>query len=156
VGASDTGPNFTAVGERATRAPAAARAALAVLCAYCLSIGTLAAFAPHAFYADFPFLTHWVDLLPPYNEHLTTDVGGLYLGFAVVFAWATWRPERDLTLAASTGFLLTATLHLIFHASHLSGFTTADAVAEIAGLALILVPPLVAIWAVGTPAGTAR
>ena len=88
------------------RAPRAARIALAFSCAYCLSIGALAAFAPHAFYDDFPFVSHWVDLLPPYNEHLTTDVGGLYLGFAVVFAWATWRPERTLALAVSTGFLL--------------------------------------------------
>lgn len=133
------------------KAPGAARAALAVSCAYCLYIGALAAFAPHTFYSDFPFVTHWVDLLPPYNEHLVTDVGGLYLGFAVVFGWAAWRPERNLALAASTGFLLTAVLHLIFHASHLSGFGTADAVAEISGLALMLVPPLVVIWAVGHP-----
>jgi hypothetical protein len=124
---------------------------MAVTSAYCLTIGALAAFAPHAFYSDFPFVTHWVDLLPPYNEHLTTDVGGLYLGFAVVFAWAAWRPDRNLVLAASTGFLLAATLHLIFHASHLSGFGTADGAAEIAGLTFVLVPPLVAIAGVTRP-----
>jgi hypothetical protein len=129
------------------RSPTAARAALALLCGYCAFLGLIAAFAPHTFYADFPFLTHWVELLPPYNEHLVTDVGGLYLGFAVVFAWATARLERTLTLATCSGFLTVAVLHLIFHASHLEGFGTVDGSAEIAALASLLLPPAVAIWA---------
>ena len=70
-----------------------ARACLALMCVYTLSIGATAAFAPHTFYDDFPFLAHWVDRLPPYNEHLVTDAGELYLGFAVLFGWAAWRPE---------------------------------------------------------------
>jgi hypothetical protein len=133
------------------RSPRTARAFLGVLCAYSASLGVLAAFAPHAFYADFPFFTHWVELLPPYNEHLVTDVGGLYLGFAVLFGWAAWAPERRLALAASTAFLVVAALHLVFHAAHLEGFGTADAIAEVTGLALLLVPPTAVIWAVGEP-----
>lgn len=125
-----------------------ARACMALISLYALSIGAIAAFAPHAFYADFPFLTHWVNLLPPYNEHLVTDVGGLYLGFAVVAGWAAWRPERTLVLAAASGFLLAGVIHLVFHASHLNGFGTADAIGEITGLALLLIPPSLAIWAV--------
>ena len=128
---------------------------MALICFYSLSIGAIGAFAPHTFYADFPFLTHWVNLLPPYNEHLVTDVGGLYLGFAVITGWAAWRPERTLVLAAATGFLLSGVIHLAFHASHLSGFGTADAIGEIAGLALLLAPPSVAIWAVRSD-GAAR
>ncbi|HET9677984.1 MAG TPA: DUF4345 family protein [Solirubrobacterales bacterium] len=133
------------------RSPAAARAALVFLCLYCVFIGALAAFAPHTFYGDFPFVTHWVDLLPLYNEHLVTDVGGLYLGFAVLFGWAAWRPEPNLTRAASTAFIVVAVLHLVFHAFHLDGFGTADAVAEIAGLASLLIWPALAIWAAGPP-----
>jgi hypothetical protein len=129
------------------RWPEAARAALALLCGYCLFIGATAAFAPHVFYDDFPFLAHWVERLPPYNEHLVTDTGGLYLGFAVIFAWAAWKLERSLVIAVCTGFLVVAILHLIFHASHLAGFGTVDGVAEIAALASLLFPPLVAIWA---------
>ena len=132
-----------------------ARACMALICLYSLAIGAIAAFAPHAFYEDFPFLAHWVNLLPPYNEHLVTDVGGLYLGFAVVAGWAAWRPERTLVLAAATGFLLAAVLHLAFHAAHLDNFGAADAIGEIAGLALLLIPPAVAIWAVRSD-GAAR
>jgi hypothetical protein len=129
-----------------------ARLALGFLFASSLSIGAVAAFAPHVFYEDFPFLTHWVNLLPPYNEHLVTDVGGLYLGFAVLFAWAAWTLDRTLVRAVSTAWLLAATIHLIFHATHLGDFGTADAIAEIASLALLLIPPPLAIWAVSDSA----
>jgi uncharacterized YccA/Bax inhibitor family protein len=132
-----------------SRRLAAARAMLGLLCVYCLVLGILAAFAPRTFYDDFPFFSHWVELLPPYNEHLVTDVGGLHLGLAVVFGWAAWSLERTLVRAACTGFLLTAVLHLIFHVAHLEGFGTADGVAEIAALASLLAPPVIAIWGVG-------
>jgi len=129
------------------RSPNAARAALGFLAAAAILIGVTAAFAPRTFYDDFPFVTHWVELLPPYNEHLVTDVGGLYLGFAVIFAWAAWSLERTLVRAACVAWLLSATIHLAFHAAHLSGFSTADAVAEIVSLALLLAPAPLAIWA---------
>jgi hypothetical protein len=127
--------------------------ALWVLFAVALTTGLPAAFAPHFFYTDFPFDTHWVEMLPPYNEHLTTDVGGLYLGFAVVLAWAARTLQPALVRAVCWGWILTATLHLAFHATHLSGFGTADAIAELASLAALLAPALAAIWAVGEPGG---
>jgi len=130
------------------RSPLSARIALWVLFASALSVGAVAAVAPHTFYADFPFFAHWVEMLPPYNRHLVTDVGGLYLGFAVLFAWAAIALEATLVRAASTAWLLAAALHLLFHATHLDGFGSADAVAEIASLAFLLLPPVVAIWAV--------
>jgi hypothetical protein len=126
----------------------AARLSLWALCAYCGAIGALAAFVPRTFYDDFPFFAHWVELLPPYNEHLVTDVGGLYLGFAVLFAWAARSLERTLVRAACAAFGVSATLHLIFHASHLEHFGTADGIAEIAGLAVLLVAAVVAFRAV--------
>ncbi|MET0558826.1 MAG: hypothetical protein ABW065_09175 [Solirubrobacterales bacterium] len=132
------------------RSPNVARAALGYLAAVTLLIGITAAFAPRTFYEDFPFVAHWVELLPPYNEHLVTDVGGLYLGFGVIFVWAAWTLEPTLVRAVSVAWLLTATIHLVFHAGHLSAFSTGDAIAEIASLALLLVPPPLAIWA--TPA----
>jgi hypothetical protein len=127
----------------------AARGALTILFLSAASIGLTATLAPQTFYDDFPFLSHWVDLLPPYNEHLVTDVGGLYLGFTVLFAWAAWTLQPTLVRAVCSAWLLSAALHLIFHATHLEGFGTADAVAEITSLGLLLAPPAVAIWAVG-------
>src|SRR6478672_1480534 len=131
--------------------PRSARLALAFLLISAVTIGLTAAAAPRAFYDDFPFVAQWVELLPPYNEHLVTDVGGLYLGFAVLFAWAAWTLERTLVRAVCIAWLLTATLHLFFHAGHLEGFDPADAIAEIASLALLLAPPPIAIWGVGSP-----
>ena len=129
------------------RRPGLARAALLVLCAYCLFIGFTALVVPHTFYEDFPFLAHWVERLPPYNEHLVTDVGGLYLGFAVVVGIAAWRPQRLLVVAACAGFLTVSVPHLLFHLTHLDGFGAVDGAAEIAALASLLVPPCVALWA---------
>jgi cytochrome bd-type quinol oxidase subunit 2 len=126
-----------------------ARAALLILVASTLAVGLPATFAPESFYGDFPFVRHWVDLLPPYNEHLVTDVGGLYLGFAVLFAWAAKTLQPTLVRAACSAWLLTAAIHLLFHATHLDDFGTGDAIAELASLAFLLAPPLVAIWAVG-------
>src|ERR1044071_719596 len=130
------------------RSATSARAALGLLLISALTIGLTAAVLPRTFYDDFPFLARWVELLPPYNEHLVTDVGGLYLGFAVLFAWAGWTLERTLVQAVCVAWMLTATLHLFFHAGHLEGFGTADAVAEIASLALLLLPPAIAIWGI--------
>lgn len=133
------------------RSPSSARAALWVLFLAAASVGAVAAVAPHTFYADFPFFAHWVEMLPPYNRHLVTDVGGLYLGFAVIFAWAALTLEPTLVRAASVAWLLAASIHLLFHATHLGGFGTADAVGEVASLAFLLLPPLVAIWGVASP-----
>lgn len=129
------------------RSRRSARLALGFLFLAAVTIGLTAALAPRTFYDDFPFLAHWVELLPPYNEHLVTDVGGLYLGFAVLFAWATWSLERALVLPLCVAWLLAATIHLAFHAGHLGGFGSGDAIAEIVSLALLLVAPPVAIWA---------
>jgi hypothetical protein len=133
------------------RSSRSARAALGFLLLAALTIGLTATVLPRTFYDDFPFVAHWVELLPPYNEHLVTDVGGLYLGFAVLLGWAVWTLEATLVRAVCAAWLLTATIHLLFHASHLAGFSSGDAIAEIATLALLLGPPPIALWAIGKP-----
>jgi hypothetical protein len=137
------------------RSPQAARGALIVLLLAALSIGLTATVVPRTFYDDFPFLASWVELLPPYNEHLVTDVGGLYLGFAVMLAWAAWTLDRTLVQAVSVAWLLSAGIHLLFHAGHLDNFSTGDAIAEIASLALLLVPPPLAVWGTSPRSGQA-
>jgi hypothetical protein len=127
------------------------RLSLGFLFVSTLFTGLPAAVAPHAFFDDFPFVAHWVELLPPYNEHLVTDVGELYLGFAVLFGWAGWTMESTLVRAVCSAWLVSATLHLIFHAAHLENFGTADAVAEIVSLTLVVVPAALALWASSSP-----
>jgi tRNA U34 5-methylaminomethyl-2-thiouridine-forming methyltransferase MnmC len=130
------------------RSPRTARVSLVLLTVSALSIGLVATVAPHSFYDDFPFFAHWVELLPPYNEHLVTDVGGLYLGFAVMFGFAAATLERTLVSAVASAWLLTAAIHLGFHAGHLDGFSTADAIAELTSLAFLVVLPVLALWAI--------
>lgn len=128
------------------RSPRAARAALILLLLAALAVGLTATIVPRTFYEDFPFLASWVELFPPYNEHLITDVGSLYLGFAVLLAWAAVTLDRTLVQAVSVAWLLSAGIHLLFHAGHLEDFSTADAIGEIASLTLLLVPPPIAVW----------
>jgi hypothetical protein len=123
------------------------RIALTLLALSAGAVGVLAAFAPRTFYDEFPFTGHWVDRLPPYNEHLVTDVGGLYLGFALLFAWAAWTLQRDLVRAACAGWAVFSVLHFVFHATHLHGFGTTDAIGQLTSLAAVLALPAVAVWA---------
>ncbi|MFL5816608.1 MAG: hypothetical protein ACJ76L_03305 [Conexibacter sp.] len=129
------------------RSLAIARAALWITAASAAGVGAIAAFAPRTFYDDFPYLGHWVDRLPPYNEHLVTDVGALYLGFALVLAWAAATLRRELVQAACGGWILFSLLHFVFHARHLDGFGTRDAVQELVSLAIVIALPLIALWA---------
>lgn len=129
------------------RSPKAARVSLILLCLSAISVGLVATVTPLSFYDDFPFFAAWVALLPPYNEHLVTDVGGLYLGFAVMFAFAAWTLEATLVRAVACAWLLSAALHLGFHAHHLDGFSTADAIGELTSLGFLVVLPAVVLWA---------
>jgi len=129
------------------RSPLAVRVALWLTAASAAGVGAVAAFAPRTFYDDFPYIGHWVDRLPPYNEHLVTDTGAFYLGFALVLAWAAVTLQRQLVLAACWGWILFSVLHLVFHARHLHGFGTGDAVEELVSLAVVIALPAVALWA---------
>lgn len=104
-------------------------------------IGVSAAFAPHAFYRH----VLGVDLLGPYDAHLVTDVGGLYLGLAVAVAWAAWTLRPELIAGVCAGALLTQVLHFVFHATHLKAFSTPQAVVQAVLLAVQLLLPAVAL-----------
>ena len=121
------------------------RICLALLGISALAIGLPASFAPETFYTDYPFFTALVQLLPPYNEHLITDIGGLYLGFGVMFLWAMFQPSRQLIIPLCTAWIVAQALHFAFHISHLTGFTTTDAVAQQIGLAVYLVLAIIPI-----------
>lgn len=121
------------------------RVLLAVVAVRALVVGLPAALLPQSFYDDFPWFASWVSLLPPYNEHLVTDVGGLQLSFGLLFAWAAYRPSRPLVLPLCVVWTLAEVHHFLFHVTHLDAFPTADAIAQTAALAVNVVVPLVAI-----------
>ena len=122
------------------------RALLAALAVAAALPGAWATFAPRSFYDDFPGGgRHWVAELPAYSQHLVTDVGAFYLGFALLLAWAAWRPSRELVVPVCTAFALFSALHLAWHSAHLDGFATADAVLQTGSLAAVLVASVGAV-----------
>jgi hypothetical protein len=121
------------------------RVTLACLAVSAAAPGLQATISPAAFYDGFPFGRAWVELLPPYNEHLIRDVGGFYLAFALLFAWAALRPTHQLVVPLAAAWSVSAALHAVYHALHLDGFGVADAVAQTAGLVAVLALPVLAI-----------
>jgi hypothetical protein len=128
------------------------RWSLRALAAICLATGAFAELAPHAFYRH----VVGVDMLGPYNEHLLTDVGGFYLGFALLFAWGARRPSPELAQAACAAFALTQALHVAFHLAHLHGCTRGQAIAQTAALMVLVVLPATALILARRPPAQTR
>jgi len=133
------------------------RAGLVLLAGGAAMTGCWAALAPQAFYAGFPGGGHtWVAVLPPYNEHLVRDVGGLYLGFTVLLVWAAVTLQRQLVCAALLAWLASALPHTVFHLGHLGGYAPGDALAQTAVLALTVLLPVALLISVGHARETDR
>src|SRR5262249_13193394 len=94
-------------------------------------------FAPHGFYRH----VVGVDALGPYNQHLLSDVGELYLGFAVLFVWAARSLSITLVRASCAAFAVTELMHFLYHATHLAHFDVRSATAQTSGLVLLLALP---------------
>jgi predicted PurR-regulated permease PerM len=84
-------------------------------------------------------------MLPPYNEHLIRDIGDFYLAFAILFAWAAWRPSRELVVPLAAAWSIAALLHAVYHALNLDGFGAGDAIALTAVLVAVQALPVLAI-----------
>ena len=98
-------------------------------------IGLWALLAPRAFYDDFPTGTSgWVDVLGPFDEHLVTDVGALFvaLGFLLCFAAVSLR--RGTAIAAAVSWLIFSVPHFGWHVFNLEPYGTADAIGNTATL----------------------
>jgi hypothetical protein len=101
-----------------------------------VAVGLVATLAPRAFYDYVP----WVDLMPPYSEHLMRDYGAMNLSLALVFVVAVATMDRRAVRVALGAYLLFAIPHLIFHVTHLEHFTTAASVGQTTTLAIALLP----------------
>jgi hypothetical protein len=125
------------------RAPGLSRTILWLLAAELALTGGWALAAPRSFFDSFPGGGHaWTAMLPPYNEHLTRDVGSLWLSLAVLTAFAALTLERRLVIATALALLVHSTPHLLFHLWHLEGFSTADRVGQLVALSLGVLLPL--------------
>jgi AhpD family alkylhydroperoxidase len=99
-------------------------------------IGLWALFGPRSFYDDFPAGTDgWVNVLGPFDEHLVTDVGSLFVALAVLLAYAAISLRRHLVLGAAIAWLLFAVPHFIWHVFNLEPYGTADAIGNTLTLA---------------------
>jgi hypothetical protein len=113
------------------------RVALVVLAGSSLVVGAWAQGFPRSFYDDFPGLGRvWVAVDGPFNEHLVRDVGGLNLGLAFVALVALVTGSVLVARAAGGAALLYGLPHLLYHATHLDGFDTADTVAMLGSLSM--------------------
>jgi hypothetical protein len=118
-------------------------------------VGIWAQFFPAGFYTDFPLPGHgWVALLPPYNEHLVRDVGGLSLALVVVLVAGALRADRSTTRVAALAMLAFTLPHTVFHAGHLEHFPEPDATIQTVGtIALTLLAVALLAVAGRLPAG---
>jgi hypothetical protein len=109
---------------------------LAVLVLSAADVGIWAQFAPASFYRDFPGLgLHWLTVLGPYNEHLTRDVGGLYLALFVMTAGALLRTsDAYLVRLCGGAWTVFSVGHLAFHLAHLGMYGTRDRVLNVVAL----------------------
>jgi hypothetical protein len=126
------------------------RLGLAYLTVGAALVGVWALGAPRSFFDEFPGgpFAAWAGALPPYNEHLVRDVGALYLGFAVLFAWATWRPVAALIVPVCFAWVVVQLPHVGFHLAHSDALSTGDAVAQAISLAgFVVVATAVAVAA---------
>lgn len=124
------------------------RIALVVIAAGSLVVGVWAQAFPRSFYDDFPGAGRvWVAVDGPFNEHLVRDVGGLNLALAFVAGFALVTRSVLVARAAGGAALLFGAPHLLYHATHLDPFDTADVVANLVALSVAALAGLLALAA---------
>jgi hypothetical protein len=123
------------------------RIGLLIVAATPLAGGLWALLSPRAFYEDFPLPgSDWVSTLGPYNEHLVRDYGALNLAMAVLLLAAGILLERRLVQVALISWLVFEVPHFFFHAGQTHHFSAGSNLAQLGGLALLIVLPLVLLF----------
>lgn len=132
------------------------RLALAVLAASAVQIGLWAAVAPAGWFRTFPGLgMSWTAVDGPFNEHLSRDVGNLFLALAVVTIAVVARPDRFWVRAVSLAWLVMSVPHIAYHALHADLLPAWSSAVSLAALAVTVVVPLRLAFSPG-PSGTPR
>jgi hypothetical protein len=116
-------------------------------------IGFWALVAPNSFYDDFPAGTDgWVNVLGPFDEHLVTDVGSLFVALGFLLCFAAVRLRRDVVLAAAIAWLIFAVPHFVWHVFNLEPYGTADAIGNTATLTWTVIGGILVLFLARTPA----
>jgi hypothetical protein len=112
-----------------------------------LTGGLWALLSPRAFYDDFPLPgSDWVSTLGPYNEHLVRDYGALNLAMAVLLVATGILLERRLAQITLVTWLVFEVPHFVFHLGQSHHFSAGSNLAQLGGLALLIVLPLVLLF----------
>lgn len=109
--------------------------------------GAWAVAAPHHFFNTFPgFGLHWTASYPPFNQHLTVDLGATMLTLAVLFAGAAIADRPAVSWLTGVATAVFGTLHFGYHALHAGHMGTADRVLSLLSLigGAVLPPALAA------------
>jgi hypothetical protein len=123
------------------------RGGLLFVAATPLGGGLWALLAPRSFYDDFPLPGRdWVSTLGPYNEHLVRDYGALNLAMAVLLLATGVLLERRLVQVALITWLVFEVPHFAFHVGQTHHFSAGSNLAQLGGLALLIVLPLVLLF----------
>jgi hypothetical protein len=99
---------------------------------------------PRSFYDTFPT----VELDPPYNEHLVSDVGGLGLALTATLYIAAVLLDSKVALTALTGYLVYVATHFLFHVTHFDNFSLLEALGVGTGLGIEVVLALLLLYLV--------
>ena len=119
---------------------------LGVLLLISLLTGLWALLAPRSFYDSFPggSRLHWVSADGPYNRHLVSDVGSMYLALAALTVAALARPALDRLAGAV--WLVFSVPHWLYHSIHLGLYGTRDqALNEVGLVAVVLLAALLCV-----------
>lgn len=133
-----------------------ARATLVQLGVIQAVIGLYALFFPRSFFGDFPFGLDWVEVLPPFSEHLIRDVGGLFIALAVMLLAASIKLERRWVVFSLAAYLAYSLPHTIYHAFNLEPYTTGNAIGNIVSLAATVLLPLGVLYLVAKESRSPR
>lgn len=119
-------------------------------------IGFWALLAPSSFYDDFPAGTDgWVNVLGPFDEHLVTDVGALFVALGFLLAFAAVSLRRGTVIVAAISWLIFSVPHFLWHVLNLEPYGTADAIGNTATLAWTVFGGALILFLARTPAKSA-
>jgi hypothetical protein len=108
-----------------------------------LLIGGWALFAPSGWHETFPGGgREWHPLYGPFNEHLVTDVGSLFVALGLLLVLAGIWLDRRLVQAAAIAYLAFEIPHLVFHLGADDVLPTADRIVSTTVLVLTVVVAL--------------